>query len=121
MNARSTLNRTQKAAQLMVYHETSVVLTVPPNATEFVVTGHCSSECTRGKFPEEGITVFNVLLHAHVSGRKLKLRHFRNGIELPWIDYDDNYDFDYQQNKHLREAIKVLPGDQLTYGDSLIN
>jgi len=44
------------------------------------------------------------------------VRHFRNGTELPWLDYDEHYDFDFQQNKPLVNEIVVLPGDQLTYG-----
>jgi hypothetical protein len=45
------------------------------------------------------------------------VRLFRNGTELPWLDYDDNYDFDYQQNKLLVEEKVLFPGDQLTYGN----
>jgi hypothetical protein len=44
------------------------------------------------------------------------LRHFRGNVELPWIDFDNHYDFDYQQNKHLAREVKILPGDQITYG-----
>jgi len=101
-----------------VTHATNLVMTVPPNTTDFVVTGQCGSDCTSKKFNEDGISVFNVLLHSHLSGRKLKLRHFRDGVELPWIDYDDHYDFNYQQNKHLGEPVKILPGDHLTYGEN---
>jgi len=50
------------------------------------------------------------------AGRKLKVRHFRNGTELPWLDNDEHYDFDFQQNKPLVNEVVVLPGDQLTYG-----
>jgi hypothetical protein len=50
-------------------------------------------------------------------GRKLKLRLFRNGTELPWLDYDDHYDFDYQQNKPLVEEKVLFPADHLIYGN----
>jgi len=46
----------------------------------------------------------------------MKLRHFRNGKELPWILNDPHYDFDFQQNAHLPKEVTVLPGDQLTIG-----
>jgi hypothetical protein len=36
-------------------------------------------------FPMDGINVVSVRLHAHSSGRKLSLRHIRNGQELPKI------------------------------------
>ena len=54
---------------------------------------------------------------AFLIGRKLKIRHFRNGKELPWLASDDNYNFDYQQNRPLLEEVKIFPGDQLTYGN----
>jgi hypothetical protein len=52
----------------MVGHGVNIALTVPPNRKEFVVVGHCASECSEMFFPETGIHVFNVLLHAHISG-----------------------------------------------------
>lgn len=35
--------------------------------------------------PEAGINVVSVLLHSHLAGRKLALRHVRAGLELPVI------------------------------------
>lgn len=104
------------AAQLVVGHDVSKSMTIPPNTSNFVTAGHCSSFCTRLKFPPQGITLFNALLHSHLSGRKLKLRHFRDGVELPWPNYDDHYDFNYQQNRVLNKKVILLPGDQITYG-----
>jgi hypothetical protein len=89
---------------------------IPPKAEEYVITGHCSSVCTNDAVPKEGTNIFNVLLHSHKAGRKLRLRHFRNGTELPWISSDDNFDFDYQQSHPLQEPVKVLAGDHLTTG-----
>lgn len=102
------------AGLLVVDHKTRIQLTVPPNSENYVVTGHCSPFCTQALFPEDGINVFNNLLHAHLAGRKIKLRHFRKEQELEWLDKDDYYDFDYQQNKQLPRERKVMPGDQLT-------
>lgn len=35
-------------------------------------------------------------------GRQMKLRHFRNSVELPYIASDQRYDFNYQVKiKHL--------------------
>lgn len=36
-------------------------------------------------FPERGINVVSVLLHSHLAGKRLSLRHIRNGEELPKI------------------------------------
>ena len=64
--------------------------------------------------PEEGVTVFAVLLHTHLLGRQIRLRHIRNGTEvLPYIVRDDNYDFSYQRMRHVPPR-KVMKGDQLT-------
>lgn len=105
-----------EASLAILGHHTVPSLTVPPETTNFVTVGHCPSACTDAFLPEEGVTVFNSLLHGHLSGRKLKLRHFRNGQEIEWMDYDDHYDFNYQQNKPILEVRKILPGDHLTYG-----
>jgi len=91
---------------------------IPPNTQSFVYSGHCSPACTN-KLDPSGIFLFNVQLHAHTFGTKLKLHHFRNGIELPWIAYEDNFDFNYQQFRLLDEERKVLPGDRLVIGNLL--
>jgi hypothetical protein len=54
------------------------------------------------------------MLHAHLTGRRIKLRHFRGEEELEWVDKDDFYDFDFQQNKQLNKPKKIERGDQLT-------
>lgn len=132
-----------------------------------MIVGHCGKECTNKGIPEGGeIYLFNTLLHTHLAGmsiitawiyvknmcdfindsihkcagRKMKLRHFRNETELPWVSYDgknrqlklfetnflikyncglsfsDHYHFNYQKNRPLREERKILPGDSLTFG-----
>ncbi|CAL8133761.1 unnamed protein product [Orchesella dallaii] len=102
------------AELLTVSHDVSIAMTIPPNQTEFIVAGHCSPQCTEAGLSDGGINIFNSLLHSHLSGRKLKVRHFRDDVELPWLDFDNQYDFNFQQNKPLRDAVRVLPGDQLT-------
>lgn len=64
-------------------------------------------------FPETGIKIISATLHSHVTGRKMKLRHVRNGIELDRIVEDDTYDFNYQQVRQLENETTVLPGDYL--------
>lgn len=51
-------------------------------------------------------------------GRKIKTRHFRGNQELPWVDFDDHYDFNYQQNKPLLSHVNVQRGDHVTVGES---
>jgi len=52
-----------------------------------------------------------------ISGRKQKVRHFRNGNEIPYLANDEHYDFNYQNNRLLREHVKILPGDSLSLGN----
>lgn len=107
--------RNESAGVLTVGNGVDYQMVIPKESENFVSVGHCASQCTSSKFPPEGINIFNVLLHSHLAGRKLKLRLFRNGTELPWISYDRNYDFNYQQNRPLLSELKLLPGDHLTY------
>ncbi|CAL8068112.1 unnamed protein product [Orchesella dallaii] len=86
---------------------------IPPSSLDHVINGHCAPGCTEGLFPPEGINIFAAFHHTHATGRDTRLRHFRNGKELPWILSDDNYNFSYQQNRLLRKERNVLPGDQL--------
>ncbi len=65
---------------------------------------------------QKGLKIFNVLLHAHTSARKIILKHFRKGQELPWILADEHYDSTYQQNRQLENEVEVRPGDQLVLG-----
>lgn len=86
---------------------------IPPNSANFINAGHCGASCTQ-YFPQDGIHVYNILLHAHLSGRSIKVRHWRNGKELPWLINDDYFDFNFQQNRQLSQEIVVLPGDHMT-------
>jgi hypothetical protein len=106
--------RTIEAGLLVIGHEVWFPHTIPPNSKNFMTLGHCPSECTAA-FMKQDINVFNVLLHSHLSGRRLKVRHIRDGKELPWASNDDNYDFNYQQNRPLRQNLIVKPGDHLIY------
>lgn len=56
-----------------------------------------------------GIHVFAVLLHAHLSGKGIRLRHFRKGEEMQLLAYDDDYDFNFQEFQYLREEQTILP------------
>lgn len=64
-------------------------------------------------FPKDGIKIISGTLHSHRAGRKMTLRHVRNGIELPRIIEDDNYDYNYQQVRQLENETVVLPGDYI--------
>ena len=48
-------------------------------------------------------------MHIHLLGQSVRFRHFRKGVELPIIAYDEEYDFDYQQTRHFTVPIKIKP------------
>lgn len=60
--------REHDAGLMVVGHHTSISLTVPPASSSFKTAGHCDSSCTRDHLPEDGINVFAIFLHAHLSG-----------------------------------------------------
>lgn len=64
-------------------------------------------------FPADGIKIISGALHSHQAGRKMTLRHVRDGKELERIIEDDNYDYNYQQVRQLAQEVIVLPGDYI--------
>ncbi|XP_015598813.1 MOXD1 homolog 1 [Cephus cinctus] len=91
----------------------SPLLVVPPRQKEYATAGYCASQCTDKMLPEDGINVVSVVLHAHLAGKRLGLKHIRQGKELPRIVQDNHFDFNYQQSHTLDEEVKILPGDEL--------
>lgn len=86
---------------------------VPPEQDNFIVSGHGHPSCLNQRIPPEGIKVFAALLHSHVIGKKITLRHFRGDEELPPLARDLNYDFNYQEFRiSVKERI-LLPNDHL--------
>ena len=58
----------------------------------------------------EGISevkVFSILLHTHLAGVGVRVRHFRDGEELPWLDSDMTYDFNYQEHRPTYPEVTV--------------
>ncbi|XP_044304965.1 DBH-like monooxygenase protein 1 [Varanus komodoensis] len=89
---------------------------IPPGMPEFMSEGHCTLECLEEALDAErpsGIHVFAVLLHAHLAGRAIRMRHFRKGDEQKLLAYDDEFDFNFQEFQYLKEERTILPGDNL--------
>lgn len=84
---------------------------IPPKAAGFRSMAYCTSECTQSVIPPEGITVTHATLHGHLTARKMRLRHIRDGKELQPISQDLHYDFNYQQSRIVSPDRKVMPGD----------
>ncbi|XP_074653681.1 DBH-like monooxygenase protein 1 [Tubulanus polymorphus] len=91
---------------------------IPPRQEKFKYRGFCSRECLEMAFKEytgdeKEIKIFSVFGHAHLAGAGIRTRHFRDGLELPWIHDDMSYDFNYQIWRPLREPVIVKPGDTI--------
>ncbi|ODM96091.1 DBH-like monooxygenase protein 1 [Orchesella cincta] len=85
----------------------STTIIVPPGETDHKILGMCAPGCTEIKlFPEKGLRLLWLRF-------LLAYSYQRGNTELPWILTDENYDFNYQQYRVLREERKVLPGDLL--------
>ncbi|XP_067142874.1 DBH-like monooxygenase protein 1 homolog [Centruroides vittatus] len=98
--------RNYDAMTLMVGAEISRSVIIPPRQKSFIVASHGHPECLSSVMPKEGIHVIAVFLHAHLLGRKLIARHFRNDTELPPLAVDNNYDFNYQGYRFLNNKVK---------------
>jgi len=48
-------------------------------------------------------------------GRATWTKHYRDGVELPEIARDDNYDFNFQDIQVLRKEVHIKPGDDLVH------
>ncbi|XP_078618333.1 DBH-like monooxygenase protein 1 homolog [Branchiostoma floridae x Branchiostoma japonicum] len=87
---------------------------IPPRAVDFKSAGFCGSQCLSAFLEELGepIKIIGVMLHAHLLGVRLNARLIHNGVETD-IARDDNYDFNLQNMRMLKEEITVHPGDTL--------
>lgn len=106
--------RMYDAGCLMLGSTVTPRMFIPPGQKAYEVVGHTNPECLGPEMASEGIKVLGVLLHAHLLGRGLKVRHFRDGKELAPLAVEDNYDFNYQEYRYFKEEIVILPTDQIT-------
>ncbi|KAI8504838.1 DBH-like monooxygenase protein 1 [Branchiostoma belcheri] len=89
---------------------------IPPGSQSFVSVGTCYPDCLEKAMEEASIDKVNVIgvhFHAHLAARKMRIRHVRNGVELPWLGNDENFDFNFQQTVRLQEEREILKGDYL--------
>ena len=47
------------------------------------------------------------MLHTHLLGTAIRVRHFRDGIELKPLDQDNSYDFNFQETRLLPEEVTI--------------
>ncbi|XP_037072924.1 DBH-like monooxygenase protein 1 [Pollicipes pollicipes] len=105
--------RPVEAGILSVGHSVTSTQLIPPGQKNFITASVCAGTCTEKHLPIEGVQIHSVLLHAHLAGRTLNLRHVRNGRELPSVAHDWTYDFNFQQSRIMSQKVRILPGDTL--------
>ncbi|XP_063244204.1 MOXD1 homolog 1-like [Bacillus rossius redtenbacheri] len=86
---------------------------VPPRQPEYRTAGYCNSQCTQRMLPQTGVRLVSVLLHSHLAGRRMRVRHLRDGQEVGVVAQDGHYDYNYQQSRLLGREVQLLPGDEL--------
>eukprot|EP00479_Gromia_sphaerica_P007176 TRINITY_DN229_c0_g1_i4.p1 TRINITY_DN229_c0_g1~~TRINITY_DN229_c0_g1_i4.p1 ORF type:complete len:430 (-),score=108.54 TRINITY_DN229_c0_g1_i4:385-1509(-) len=71
---------------------------IPANQPEFVSYALNNPNCWDPLFPPSGeVKVLQVLMHGHDQDTKFKIRHIRDGKELPSPGFDPSYNNYYQQ------------------------
>ncbi|KAB5540062.1 hypothetical protein PHYPO_G00097030 [Pangasianodon hypophthalmus] len=88
---------------------------IPPNATSFLTYGLCDTSYlpqVLSQSPKD-LQVFAVILHTHLTGRKVRVGHFRDGEQIDFLALNEHYDFEFQQVTHLGKTKTVKLGDQL--------
>merc|ERR1719361_3303832 len=103
--------RTYDVGTLWIGIEVNPFFQFTPPGLVSTLTGYCARDCTEQGIPEEGVTAFASVLHAHYVGSALYLRHVRNGTELEPLDWNDDYDFNYQTQVTFETPRTFLPGD----------
>ncbi|CAH1233409.1 MOXD1 [Branchiostoma lanceolatum] len=87
---------------------------IPPHTEAFVSVGFCNTDCLDAHLEELGqpIHIVGVTFHSHLLGVKMNARLIHEGVETD-IARDDNYDFNLQFTRMMKEEITVYPGDTL--------
>lgn len=85
---------------------------IPPHVSGFVSHGLCTTALLQDGHVSR-VYVFAALLHAHLAGRKIHVRHFRAGKEIGSIGEDNTYDFNFQESRYFPQHIEVIAGDVL--------
>ncbi|EDO49634.1 predicted protein [Nematostella vectensis] len=91
---------------------------IPPKQKEWTTTTYCNKRCNENVSVTQKsrrIKFFSAFLHTHLAGRATWTKHVRNGVELPEIARDDNYDFNFQDIQFLNKEVHFLPGDELIH------
>ncbi|EDV25404.1 uncharacterized protein TRIADDRAFT_63840 [Trichoplax adhaerens] len=106
--------RQYDAGMLQIGQSVNPFHMIPEGQKTWQSAGYCPSYCTQRNLPATGINIIGSILHTHLVGRSLQVKHHRQKKELPFLAHNPHYDFNYQDIMFLKKERKVLPGDQMT-------
>ena len=86
--------RTHDVGILYIGHIISAHMRIPPQAESFLLSTHCSGECT-DLFPHP-LNVIATFPHSHTAGASIWTQIIRDKKEIDYLDLNLNYDFDFQ-------------------------
>ncbi|XP_039548937.1 DBH-like monooxygenase protein 2 homolog [Pimephales promelas] len=106
--------RQHDAAILMTGLNLGPGYAIPPKAKSFLTYGLCDTAYIPQvlETPND-LQVFSVMLHTHLTGRKVRVGHFRREKQIDFLAADENYDFEYQEVTNLGKTKTVKLGDKL--------
>lgn len=110
----TSMKREHKAGLLNVGIQPGWTHIVPPGLKKVTSFGQCSSQCTREAFTPEGIHVIGAHVQTNEMGKSIKVGVVRNGTELQPLARDRSIDSSYLEYRTFENAVRVLPGDDLT-------
>ena len=91
----TTTLRKYDAGTIVVHHDLAT-LSIPAKQSNYNVSIYTPPQCFNN-IPAEGLKVFGSMLHTHETGVAVRTQHFRGGQEMPNIDSNPHYDFNFQQ------------------------
>uniref|UniRef100_A0AAY4ABC6 Dopamine beta-hydroxylase n=1 Tax=Denticeps clupeoides TaxID=299321 RepID=A0AAY4ABC6_9TELE len=72
------------------------VMAIPPQQSNFLLTGYCTAKCTQTALPPGGIFIFASQLHTHLAGRAVRTALVRGGREVEVVQEDKHFSTHYQ-------------------------
>ncbi|XP_033732461.1 tyramine beta-hydroxylase-like isoform X2 [Pecten maximus] len=87
-------------------------MAIPPGEASYQVDGRCSGDCSSRKLSSP-VYITRAYNHMHTLGRKQRLEHYRNGLKLRDIAYDDTYSYSSPVIHDFQDPIEFRPGDEL--------
>ncbi|XP_026175237.1 DBH-like monooxygenase protein 2 homolog isoform X2 [Mastacembelus armatus] len=92
----------------------SLEYTIPPKTPSFHTYGVCNTSLFSPLMnPVPEFHVFAVMLHTHLAGRRIRVGHYRNGKQIDFVAFDENYNFEIQHFFNFGNFKTIKPGDEI--------